>query len=55
MITLSLLPLAIWLLLLFGRGMFWLARDRDDCNEPAEPKTWPLRHPQSFPRATKPM
>jgi hopene-associated glycosyltransferase HpnB len=41
MIALAFLPLAIWIFLLFGRGMFWLARDRDDLNEPVEPKTWP--------------
>jgi hopene-associated glycosyltransferase HpnB len=41
MIALAFLPLAIWAYLLTGRGMFWLARDRDDLNEPAEPKTWP--------------
>lgn len=41
MIALAFLPLAIWIFLLLGRGMFWLARDRDDLNEPAEPKIWP--------------
>ena len=33
--------LLIWLYLLLGRGMFWLARERDDRREPAEPKVWP--------------
>jgi len=41
MIAVALLSLAIWLVLLFGRGMFWLARDRDDRNESAEPAIWP--------------
>jgi hopene-associated glycosyltransferase HpnB len=35
------LLLAIWLVLLFGRGFFWLARERDDREEPAAPNTWP--------------
>ena len=35
------LSLTIWLYLLFGRGLFWLARERDDRNEPAEPAAWP--------------
>ena len=26
----SLLPVAIWAYLLFGRGWFWLCRERDD-------------------------
>jgi hopene-associated glycosyltransferase HpnB len=41
MIALAFLPLAIWIFLLLGRGMFWLAGDRDDRNEPAEPQAWP--------------
>jgi hopene-associated glycosyltransferase HpnB len=41
MIAVGLLSLAIWLVLLFGRGMFWLARDRDDRDEPIGPTTWP--------------
>ena len=40
-IMLAALSLSIWLYLLFGRGLFWLARERDDRNEPAEPSTWP--------------
>mgnify|MGYP001599819229 FL=1 len=41
MIALCLLPLAIWIFLLLGRGMFWLGRERDDRHEPAEHQTWP--------------
>jgi hopene-associated glycosyltransferase HpnB len=42
----SLLPLAIWAYLLFGRGWFWLCRERDDCavatnNVRSEPGVWP--------------
>ena len=35
------LSLAIWLVLLFGRGFFWLARERDDRDELPEPDNWP--------------
>jgi hopene-associated glycosyltransferase HpnB len=35
------LPLAIWLYLLLGRGMFWLARERDDAEQIPEPAHWP--------------
>jgi hopene-associated glycosyltransferase HpnB len=35
------LPLAIWLHMILGRGMFWLMRERDDRNEPAPPVRWP--------------
>jgi cellulose synthase/poly-beta-1,6-N-acetylglucosamine synthase-like glycosyltransferase len=35
------LSLAIWLVLLLGRGFFWLARERDDRDEPPEPAEWP--------------
>ena len=41
MTLLTLLSLAIWLVLLFGRGFFWLARERDDRNEAIEPAEWP--------------
>jgi hopene-associated glycosyltransferase HpnB len=34
-------PLAIWLYLLLGRGMFWLARERDDVEVVPEPAHWP--------------
>ncbi len=30
MIFVAFIALAVWLVLLFGRGMFWLARERDD-------------------------
>jgi len=35
------LSLAIWLVLLFGRGFFWLTRERDDRDAPPEPDAWP--------------
>jgi hopene-associated glycosyltransferase HpnB len=35
------LPLVIWVYLLVGRGGFWLAHERDDVAEPAEPPSWP--------------
>jgi hopene-associated glycosyltransferase HpnB len=38
---LALIPVAIWLYLLAGRGMFWVMQERDDRNEPASPRTWP--------------
>ena len=38
---LALIPVAIWLYLLAGRGMFWVMGERDDANEPPEPKAWP--------------
>ncbi len=34
-------PVLIWAYLLLGRGLFWLARERDDVGEPAEPELWP--------------
>ncbi|MBV9509319.1 MAG: glycosyltransferase [Caulobacteraceae bacterium] len=37
----ALLALATWLYLVFANGFFWLARERDDRGEPAEPATWP--------------
>jgi hopene-associated glycosyltransferase HpnB len=40
-LILGLLPLAVWLGLLVGRGGFWLARDRDDLDAPPEPAVWP--------------
>ena len=35
------LPLAVWVYLLLGRGMFWRLRERDDLDQPPEPETWP--------------
>ena len=29
-VAVALLPLAVWAYLLFGRGWFWLCRERDD-------------------------
>jgi len=34
-------PLLIWIFLMVGRGMFWLARERDDGPQPADPAVWP--------------
>lgn len=41
MIALAALSLLIWLGLIFARGMFWLARERDDRNQPADLNIWP--------------
>ncbi len=35
------LSLATWLVLLFGRGFFWLLRERDDREEAPPPQNWP--------------
>ena len=43
MIALAFLSLTIWLVLLFGRGFFWLARERDAA---------PVREPQHWPSVT---
>lgn len=40
-IALGALSLAIWLVLLLGRDMFWLARERDTRGMPPEPHIWP--------------
>jgi hopene-associated glycosyltransferase HpnB len=47
-VAISLLPLAIWAYLLFGRGWFWRCRERDDSPAAAaavrlrnEPDAWP--------------
>ncbi len=37
----ALIPVAIWLYLLAGRGMFWAMQERDDRDEPAPPRSWP--------------
>jgi len=42
MIWIALLPVLTWIYLLFGRGMFWRMRERDDRDEPSQaPPTWP--------------
>ncbi len=41
MSALGFLVLAIWLVLVFARGGFWLCRDRDDLSVPPAPKSWP--------------
>ncbi len=33
--------LGAWAYLLLGRGEFWRAKERDDCDQPAEPAVWP--------------
>ena len=38
---LALIPVAIWLYLLAGRGLFWLMGERDDAQEPSPPVSWP--------------
>jgi hopene-associated glycosyltransferase HpnB len=40
-LPLGLLPLLIWLVLVLGRGGFWLARERDDRAQPPAPAAWP--------------
>ena len=39
--SIVLLSLAIWLVLLFGRGFFWRARERDDLMDAPPPPAWP--------------
>jgi len=39
---LALIPVAIWLYLLAGRGMFWVMQERDDRGEPPRPASWPF-------------
>jgi hopene-associated glycosyltransferase HpnB len=38
---LALIPVAIWLYLLAGRGMFWVMAERDDTDDPPPPAAWP--------------
>jgi hopene-associated glycosyltransferase HpnB len=40
-IVLGAIALAAWAYLLLGRGFFWLAREHDDANQPADPAAWP--------------
>jgi hypothetical protein len=38
----GMVALGVWLYLLIARGMFWLARERDDRDPPAAtPAVWP--------------
>jgi len=37
----ALIPVAVWLYLLAGRGMFWVMQERDDRDAPPPPKSWP--------------
>jgi len=39
--AIGLAAVAVWLVLLLGRGGFWLARERDDRDVPAPPAAWP--------------
>ena len=38
---LALIPVAVWLYLLAGRGMFWVMAERDDADGPPPPAAWP--------------
>ena len=38
---LALVPVAIWLYLLVGRGFFWVMAERDDKDDPPAPAAWP--------------
>jgi hopene-associated glycosyltransferase HpnB len=40
-IGLGLVVLAIWLVLIFGRGGFWRCLDRDDLSDAPQPPEWP--------------
>jgi len=37
----ALLPVAVWLTLLAGRGMFWMMQERDDRDASPSPTSWP--------------
>jgi hopene-associated glycosyltransferase HpnB len=39
--AIALAALGAWLYLLVGKGFFWLARERDDRGQPADPPSWP--------------
>lgn len=41
MIAAAVVSLAIWLVLIFARGWFWLARERDDRETFVDPASWP--------------
>jgi hopene-associated glycosyltransferase HpnB len=40
-LVLAAVSLAIWLYMILGRGLFWLSRERDDRDQPADPALWP--------------
>ncbi len=40
-VGIGVLVLATWVYLLLGRGGFWLARERDDRDQPGSPAMWP--------------
>ena len=40
-LAIGLVALAAWIYLLLARGLFWMARERDDRREPAAPAQWP--------------
>jgi hopene-associated glycosyltransferase HpnB len=42
MIAIAALSLVVWVYMILGRGMFWLARERDDRNEPPPPEAFPF-------------
>jgi hopene-associated glycosyltransferase HpnB len=42
MIAIAALSLAVWVYMILGRGMFWLARERDDRGEPPPPEAFPF-------------
>jgi hopene-associated glycosyltransferase HpnB len=37
----ALFPVAVWLYVLAGRGMFWMMQERDDRDQPPTPAAWP--------------
>jgi hopene-associated glycosyltransferase HpnB len=41
MLVIAATTLGIWVYMILGRGGFWLARERDDRDPPADPAHWP--------------
>ena len=39
--VIAIVSLGVWVYLLAARGGFWLARERDDRNQPSAPSAWP--------------
>ena len=39
--AIAIVALGVWVYLLAARGGFWLARERDDRNQPSAPSVWP--------------